>query len=60
VRVVSDGVDEIVTLSPMHGDDRKVGGRAVVEGLPAGSYVANSGQRHAEFTVPGTSIVRLE
>lgn len=38
VRVRGDGVDEVVTLSPMHGDDRKEGG----ETIPAGTRCSMS------------------
>ena len=32
VRIVADDVDEVVTISPMHGDARRLGGDAVATG----------------------------
>lgn len=48
---------EIRYFRTVLGDDE---GRAIVDGLPAGTYTLHEGRRSKQFTLPGTRVVVLE
>ncbi len=63
--VTIDGLDRNAYVRPKEGNQgafrslEGMDGRAVVDGLPAGTYTVQSGAKKSDFTVPGTSTVHL-